>query len=559
MTLARALAAVLAVSAPAGAAPWQPDLGDGTYRNPILAGDYSDPDVVRVGQDFYLVSSSFTNVPGLPILHSRDLVNWTIVGHALDNLEPAAQFSTPRRGGGVWAPTIRHRDGLFVIYYPDPDHGIFRVTAKDPRGPWSSPTLVWDAKGAIDPAPFWDDRGRGWLVNAWAGSRAGFNNVITLNRLSADGSHVVGEGRVIIDGKDLAPVETRDGARRWSVIEGPKLYARGGWFYVFAPAGGVKQGWQGVFRSRNIEGPYEARNVMDQGTTDVNGPHQGAWVTTSQGEDWFIHFQDRDGYGRVVHLEPMAWRDGWPVIGADPDGDGRGEPVTTHAKPRVPLQPIRTPQASDEFETSPHLGWQWNSNPASDWWTIADGSLRLKSVTAPADLYEAGNLLSQKLPAVRFSATAKVVFSAEHVGERTGLALAGQTYAFIGLERTADGTRVVEASSGAAGETKAWGPLVPTGQVWLKMRVEPVEEALEPPKDPEFDQPAMRRAVEPKVRFSYSLDGEHFIDLGGAFIGTAGKWVGAQIGLFATAPYGTPAAVATKAGHADFDWFRIGN
>jgi len=557
MICAPLLAAAVSAAMPSATAPWQADLRDGTYRNPVLAGDYSDPDAVRVGRDFYLVSSSFTNVPGLPILHSRDLVSWSIVGHGLDRLEPVAHFAVPRRGGGVWAPAIRYRNGRFLIYYPDPDHGIFVVSAKDPRGPWSVPKRVWNAKGAIDPAPFWDAQGRGWLVNAWAGSRAGFNNVITLSRLNGDGTRVVGPSRNIIDGKDLAPVATRDGARPWSVIEGPKLYWHAGYYYVFAPAGGVKQGWQGVFRSRTIEGPYEARNVMDQGGTDVNGPHQGAWVTTAQGEDWFLHFQDRDGYGRVVHLEPMTWRNGWPVIGSDPDGDGRGEPVLVHPKPHVPVQSIRSPQASDDFREGVGPAWQWNSNPAPDWAEAIDGGLRLKSVTAAANLYEAGNLLSQKLPAPAFTATTIVTFAPLREGERTGLAIVGHKYAFIGLEKTADAIRVVEESASGSTIARAVGPAVGASRVWLRMRVEPVVLTVPGPADKQFDQPAMRRAYEPRVRFSYSLDGVSFTDLGEPFVADQGQWTGAQIGLFASAPYGTPAAVATSVGHADYAWFKI--
>lgn len=557
MIAAFLLAAAAPLAMPSAQPAWQADLGNGTYRNPILAGDYSDPDVLRVGADFYLVSSSFTNVPGLPILHSRDLVNWTIVGHGLDHLEPAAHFAVPRRGGGVWAPAIRYRDGRFLIYYPDPDRGIFVVTAKDIRGPWTAPTLVWDAKGAIDPAPFWDEQGRGWLVNAWAGSRAGFNNIITLNRLSGDGTHVVGQGRTIIEGRNFAPVQTRDGIRPWTVIEGPKLYARGGWYYVFAPAGGVKQGWQGVFRSRRIEGPYEARNVLDQGATDVNGPHQGAWVVTAQGEDWFVHFQDRDGYGRVVHLEPMAWRDGWPVIGQDIDGDGRGEPVAVHAKPRMPAQPVQAPQASDDFRARIGPAWQWNSNPGADWPRIVEGKLRLKSVSAPADLYQAGNLLSQKLPAQSFTATTTMTFSPLRTGERAGLAIAGHRYAFIGLEKTDEGVRIVEESGSGSAPVRVIGPAAGAERIWLRMQVDPVTLVVPGPDDKQFDQPAMRRAFEPKVRLSYSLDGRSFIALGEPFVVDQGQWTGAQIGLFATAVYGTPAAVATTVGHADFDWFSV--
>jgi len=153
---------------------WVADNGDGTYKNPIIHADYSDPDVIRVGNDFYLVSSSFENIPGLPILHSKDLVNWTIVGHALKQQLPADHFSMPRHGEGVWAPAIRYHHHEFYIYYPDPDFGIYLIKAKNINGPWSDPVMVEAGKGLIDPCPLWDADGKVYLVHAFAGSRAGF-------------------------------------------------------------------------------------------------------------------------------------------------------------------------------------------------------------------------------------------------------------------------------------------------------------------------------------------------------------------------------------------------
>ena len=555
-------AALLALAANAAASAWSPDQGDGTYRNPILAGDYSDPDVVRVGDDYYLVASSFTNVPGLPILHSRDLVNWTIIGHALQRLEPDAHYRVPRRGGGVWAPAIRHHGGKFMIYYPDPDRGIFLVTASDPRGPWSGPVLVDDSKGAIDPAPFWDDDGGAWLVLAWAGSRAGFNNVITLKRMNAEGTRTIGEGTTIVDGKTLPPVKTSFGPLPWRVTEGPKLYKKDGYYYLFAPSGGVKQGWQGVLRSRNLAGPYEARNVLDQGRTAINGPHQGALVTTQNGEDWFVHFQDADSYGRRVMLQPVKWTKGWPVIGSDPDGDGTGEPVLRFRKPRLPVQPAAVPAASDEFDGPLGLQWQWNSNPAEDWASIANGTLRLKSVSGSPSLYEVGNLLSQKLPGERFTATTLVRFAPLRDGERAGLAIAGRAYGFVGIERFAGQLRLIQAANTRADsgqpEILVHGPSVGTQPVWLRLSAEPIVTPEPPPPDLAFDQPPMRRAMQARVTFSYSLDGKQFATLGDTFISRPGVWTGAQIGIFAQAPSGTPSAAATTVGGAEFDWFRVG-
>ncbi|HVJ01972.1 MAG TPA: glycoside hydrolase 43 family protein, partial [Sphingomonas sp.] len=540
---------------------WFADRGDGTYANPILAGDYSDPDVVRVGDDFYLTASSFANAPGLPILHSRDLVNWTLIGHALPAVPPTAHFRTPRRGGGVWAPAIRYRNGRFLIYYPDPDFGIFLITATDPRGPWTAPRLVDDTRGAIDPAPFWDEDGTGWLVHALAASRAGKANVIILKRLNADGTGVVGEGRTIIDGAALPPVMTSLGPRPWQTTEGPKLYKRDGWYYVFAPSGSVKGGWQGVFRSRRIDGPYEGRNVLDQGKTEINGPHQGAWVTTSAGEDWFLHFQDRDSYGRIVHLQPMQWRNGWPVIGADRDGDGRGEPVLQYRKPKLPPQPRSAPIADDEFGQGASLAWQWNSNPDADWAVPSDGRLRLKSVSGSANLYEAGNLLSQKLPALAFTATTLLQFRPLRAGERAGLAVLGQRYAWIGVEQRGGRVQLVqgwrEGVEPAGPEARSLGPVLPDGaRVWLRLQARPATVKVAPPSFTPY-WPSMLRETHARVAFSYSLDGEHFTPLGPEFESRPGRWVGAQLGLFAQAQDGTPASVATTVGYADFDWFRI--
>lgn len=553
---------LLFFAAAASSPVWVPDQGDGTYRNPVLAGDYSDPDAVRVGSDYYLTASSFTNVPGLPILHSRDLVNWTIIGHALERLEPDSHYRVPRRGGGVWAPAIRYHSGRFLIYYPDPDQGILMVAASDPRGPWSAPVLVDSTRGAIDPAPFWDDDGSAWLVHAYAGSRAGFNNVITLKRMNAEGTKTLDTGRTVIDGKSFAPVKTSFGQLAWRVTEGPKLYKKDGYYYLFAPSGGVKQGWQGVFRSRRIEGPYEARNVLDQGRTDINGPHQGTWVTTKAGEDWFIHFQDTDSYGRRVFLEPMRWKNGWPVIGSDRNGDGTGEPVLRHAKPKLPKQPTAVPQTDDEFGGPLGLQWQWNSNPADDWIQIGGGKLRLKSVSGSPNLFEVGNLLSQKLPAGQFTATTLLHFAPLRDGERAGLAIAGRAYGLIGVERASGQLRIVEAMNACADsgqpETRVPGPVIGDQPLWLRLSAEPIVVPEAPPSDPSFDLPPMRRSIQARVIFSYSLDGEHFTPFGDTFISRPGVWTGAQIGLFAQAPNGTTASTATTVGYAEFDWFRIG-
>lgn len=524
-------------------APWMPDLGDGTYKNPVIYADYSDPDAIRVGTDYYLIASSFCNVPGLPVLHSKDLVNWTLISYALPKLIPEDYFSVPRAGEGVWAPALRYHDGKYMIYYPDPDFGLYVVTATDPAGKWSKPILLRAGKGLIDPCPFWDEDGQAYLIHGWAKSRAGINNLLTLCRLSPDGTKILDEGKIVIDANKIP---------EWRTLEGPKLYKRNGYYYVFAPAGGVKPGWQAVFRAKDIYGPYEHRIVLSQGKTDINGPHQGAWVDTPSGQDWFLHFQDRDAYGRLVHLQPMVWRDDWPVMGNDPDGDGNGEPFRTHAKPEVGgTFPVAVPPTSDEFDADRlGLAWQWQANSRDEWYslTAASGSLRLFGVAGTNNLWEAPSLLAQKFPAPAFSVTTRMEFSPKAVGERAGIVVVGFDYAWIGLEKTADGLRLVQRvrkNAREKGVEKEFGGIeAPAGVVYLRMTVQP----------------------EAKCRFSYSFDGDKFTPLGQEFTAEVGRWIGAKFGLFVlAAPVAVDSAPAASphwrtnpdAGHADFAWFRV--
>ncbi|XLZ69795.1 glycoside hydrolase 43 family protein [Massilia sp. SR12] len=513
-------------------APWTPDLGNGRYRNPILHADYSDPDAIRVGKRYYMTSSSFSNVPGLPLLESDDMVNWRLVGHVLPRLVPEDAFRTPQHGKGVWAPSLRHHAGKFWIFYPDPDYGIYVITAKHFAGPWSKPRLLMAGKGLIDPTPLWDDDGKAWLLHGWAKSRAGFNNVLSLRPMAPDGSRMLDDvSRVVIDGNTLPGYKT---------LEGPKFYKHNGWYYVFAPAGGVEFGWQSVFRSRHIDGPYEARIVMEQGASETNGPHQGAWVRAQDGSDWFYHFQDKRAFGRVVHLQPMRWQgDGWPIIGEPSAKAGVGQPVSEHAKPmaaRVRAVGAVSPAVGDEFDTmqlAPQ--WQWVANPQAAWYSLSAraGHLRLHAQPAPggnAPLRSMPSVLTQKLPAPAFTAVAKLELHAIADGDAAGLAMYGQNYAWLGLRREDGEVRVVLVRCEAANEkcqeqTAATLP-APAQTMHLQMQV----------------------GASGQTTFAFSADGKLYTPIGGPFNAAMGRWVGAQIGLFARGSNGA---------YADIDYLRI--
>lgn len=527
---------------------WVADRGDGTYQNPVLYADYSDPDACRVGNDFYMTSSSFNCLPGLQILHSNDLVNWRIIGAAIPyRLTPVSTPERPEHGNRVWAPAIRHHNGEFYIFWGDPDQGVFMTKARDPQGPWTEPVLVKVGQGIIDPCPLWDDDGQVYLIHAYAGSRAQLKSVIAICQLNEEATQAVTPSRIVFDGHEAH-----------ATCEGPKFYKKGGYYYIFHPAGGVPTGWQVVLRSKNVYGPYECKTVLAQGNTSVNGPHQGAWVDTPTGEDWFLHFQDVGAYGRLVHLQPMKWKDGWPVIGTDPDGDGCGEPVLSHRKPDVGrTYPVCTPQESDEFDgytLSPQ--WQWHANINEKWAYYAGnhGFVRLYSypvVPQYRNLWDVANLLLQKTPAPNFTATMKLTFSPtkQYKGERTGLVVMGMDYAALVLENAADEMTLSQVVCHGAdkGQPEQVNASVGLKESTVYLRVKFGCDGRK------IAQSEGGHDLLVTCDFSYSTDGRTFSPLGTTFQAREGKWIGTKVGTFCT----RPAIKANDGGWADVDWFRI--
>ena len=546
-----ALSAVT-VSAQYKSQVWSPDNGDGTYTNPVINADYSDPDVCvgPSGEDYYMTASSFQCTPGLPILHSKDLVNWEIVGYALKNLyegdeQLLSHFSTPQHGAGVWAPSIRFHQGWYYIYWGDPDYGVFMVKTQDPAGEWTNPLCVIKGQGYIDTTPLWDDDGRCYLVNGWANSRSKFASVLTVREMAPDGTKPIGQPVIVFDGNGT---ENR-------TCEGPKFYKRDGWYWIMCPAGGVPSGFQLAMRSKSPYGPYEHKIVLEQGKTNINGPHQGGWIHTKYGEDWFVHFQDKEVYGRVVHLNPVDWSTGWPVMGK------KGEAVSTYKKPKSSSNVIVNPVENDEFN-APVIGkqWEWHANYDEKFGVpTAFGTMRIytyKLSTNWKNLWEVPNLFLQKTPADEFTVTTKIRFTSKADGQMGGLIMMGHNYQALVVKRVGKEFQLLllsceDADRGKAQKEEVIATLKPTAEdkidykpgihedIYLRLKVSNAEAGV-------------AHGGSPKVSFAWSQNGKKFKDCGDSYTMKQGKWIGAKFGFVSidTNP-------KTDRGWLDADWIRI--
>ena len=553
-------------------ATWNPNLPGGKYKNPVINADYSDPDVCRVGNDFYMTSSSFACFPGLQILHSTDLVNWKIIGAALtDDYPVLPEFRGTnldwrkriQHGNYVWAPSIRHHDGWFYIYWGDPDQGLFMTKTQNPAGTWSKPVCVKPGKGMIDCCPLWDEDGKAYISHGCAGSRAGVKSVLFVAPMSADGTTVTGPSRIVYDGHEDQPT-----------IEGTKFYKRNGYYYIMSPAGGVKYGWQVILRSRNPFGPYEEYVGLAQGKSKINGPHQGAWIDTPSGEDWFLHFQDKHAYGRVVHLQPAKWVNDWLVIGDDRDGDGCGDPVTQWKKPALKATENVQPREDDEFSAT-DLGLQWQfEGPYSHYWYFCDANkskLRLYGIQQPenyTNLADMQNTLMQKFPAENFTVTSKLKFipnpGNKNKGEEAGFIIKGLDYAAIKFVTTKEGCfmRFVKCKDAMKGgkevvETEMPMTLVEQEKPYTqRYAVDDIPQPRHATQDiyvrAVVKSAGIGNGITSSAQFYYSTDGKKFTKIGSPFTVKEGKWIGAKVGYF-----NCRSSVSNDAAFLDIDWIRF--
>jgi len=482
------------------------DQGNGTYINPVLNADYSDPDVIQVKGKYYMVCSEF-HFMGIPVLESDDMVNWRIITQIYRKMDFPAYDNFDRYAGGSWAPSLRYHDGRFWLYFCTKDEGLFMSNATDPRGPWSPLMLVKDIKGWEDPCPFWDEDGSAYLGHSVLGA-----GPIILHKMSPDGTKLLDSGTVIYRGQ---------------VAEGTKFYKTNGYYYLCIPEGGVGTGWQTALRAKNIYGPYERKVVLETGSTKINGPHQGALVQTPKGEWWFYHFQSAGAMGRVMHLQPVTWKNNWPEMGIDLDSNGVGEPVITYRKPALGKTfPIVAPQTDDDFNNkTPGLQWQTNHNPVPEAWSLTErkGWLCLKAQNAP-DFPHAKNTFTQKIMGRTGEASTEIDFSKMENDQKAGLGVMGKTNYLVGVCKKNGKPCLYYCNNGK----DSTGNELTGSKAFLKVTLD---------------------LATNKSQLYYSVDDKTYLPIGETFEATWGNWKGSRLVLFS---YNEQ----TNAGQAYFNWFK---
>ncbi len=396
------------------------------YNNPIILSDYSDPDVIRRNDTYYMIASSFNHTPGVPVLKSKNLVNWKLIGYVMDKL-PFPKFNSVCHGEGAWAPSIRYHKGLFYAVIPFPDEGIYVSCTDDiEKGNWSEPWCLIEAKGIEDPCPIWI-KDKCYLVVGFAKSRIGFNSVLGVFEVSPDLKTKLSDYKIVFDGHHTQPT-----------IEGPKFYQRNGYIYIMAPAGSVKTGWQTCLRSKDVYGPYEERIVMMQNDSKINGPHQGALIDIHKDKWAFIHFQDKGPYGRVIHLQPVQWVDDWPLCGEVKDSLLAGTPYSSYDYIIDKKSNYRIP-SSDSFEGNTlSLIWQTPANKTGHWYDVHNG-LTLYCVYHDDKAYKAlnmtPNLFLTKIVYESFTVRTSCILDLQNEGDEVGLCFMGKNYQYICVKR----------------------------------------------------------------------------------------------------------------------------
>lgn len=518
--------------------------GPAEYRNPVLQGFYPDPSVTRVGDDFYLVTSTFSYFPGIPVFHSKDLVNWRQIGNAIDR-PGQLDFKQLGLSRGVFAPTIQAKDGIFYILNTCVDcGGNFVITAKNPAGPWSDPVWLPDLEGGIDPSLFFDSDGRTWILNngppegtpEYEGHRAIWIQEFDLQKLKSFGPRKV----LVNGGVDFSTKPI------W--IEGPHIFKKDGWYYLSCAEGGTAEGHsQVILRSKNVTGPYvpnPANPILTQRDLPRDRAHpitsagHAQLVTTPDGQWWATFLAVRpytgDFYttGRETFLMPVRWENGWPRI-TDP---GQAIPYVAKrpALPKGPAVAVPTSGAftvRDEFDgaTLPPY-WMMMRNPRTQWYALEKGALRLTARAAGLSDNANPSFLARRQQHRHATAETRVRFSPRRDGDRAGLVvLQNDDHWFFVGSKLVDGQRMIVVE-------QRDGPDAPAGGRQLRAVADPALSGAGP-----LD---LRISVaDNRYSFAYAVPGRNgtraawkpltTIETDSLTTAKAGGFVGSVFGLFA--------------------------
>jgi beta-xylosidase len=474
--------------------------------------------VVEHDGTYYMISSNQHMSPGMAILESKDLVNWSLIGHVYPKLSWEPAYGPDRMAGtrfGVWAGDLAYHEGRWFCYMIDTKSGLYMTSAPDVRGPWDEPICMLKRQRWTDPAVYWDeDDHQAYLVCNWG------KGELRLFKMSWDGKELLDEGREIYRGPKT---------------EAAKIMKIDGLYYVAAidwlPTDEEPDRKQIMLRSKSIYGPYERKVVMQRGNGFDRSACQGSLLQAPDGSWWYIHqlvqncpnpFQ-----GRPQCLQPVRWVDGWPIIGEDVNDDGIGEPVWTARKP-VAGQPITAPRTDDEFD-APTLGpqWEWNHNPRDDRWSLAErpGWLRLAASVpvGKGGFWGACNTVSQRLMGTGDgTVVAKLDIAGMAPGQQAGFARFSRGYRLLGARRDAEGEkRLFFCDNGEVVD----GPALAGDALYIRT-VNEGEQA----------------------HFAYGVDGKTFERFGPVFTLDFGNWCGDRLGFFCWNDL-------EPKGHVDIDWF----
>lgn len=485
------------------------DNGDGTFTNPVISSDFPDIDVVRVKDTYYMLSTTMFIFPGVPLLKSHDLVNWTYCANVVKRMDYSACYNLDgcnRYAHGQWAGSLKYHDGKFYLLFNTLNEGAFLCTTTDPEGTWDIKSV---GRGFHDCGLFFDDNGKIYVASGYG--------KIYMTELDTHFKPISKDSLVFTG-------DLRGG------LEGTHIYKLNGYYYLYSTYGGAN-GFQVALRSKSIWGPYEEKVVIRETEKNVNfGIHQGALIKTQTGEWWTMLFVDIGPFGRFPSLQPVTWVDNWPIAGVN------GKAVITYKKPNVgKTYPVESLPTSDEFDI-PILGmqWGWNHNPDSTKWSLTKrpGYLRLYTPKVTSDLLGALNTLTQK-PFAKYDQTiptrAVTKLEVGHMkdGDISGLCVFQDPYAYIAIKQTNGSRYVIMVNNGLIIDSAS----VHSSTVYLRTSASNASKT---------------------ANFEYSADGKTYVRIGNDLIMRFSLkiFTGNKFCLFNYATRET-------GGYVDFDWFRV--